>query len=135
VAGAGRGYGPGGHGGAQSAGDLIPSGGDDGLLRAGLTLVPRRSSGSTNHASTCWPALAGGLRNRRSAGLLRHRRRSRREPGFRGLSGWLCSVHKKRRIFAEALDAIGKVSFAFFVPIYFSIVGLKLDLVRGLSLA
>jgi len=43
-------------------------------------------------------------------------------------------VHKKRRIFAEALDAIGKVSFAFFVPIYFSIVGLKLDLVRGLSL-
>jgi len=43
-------------------------------------------------------------------------------------------VHKKRRIFADALDAIGKVSFAFFVPIYFSIVGLKLDLVRGLSL-
>ena len=43
-------------------------------------------------------------------------------------------VHKKRRIFAEALDAIGKFSFAFFVPIYFSIVGLKLDLVRGLSL-
>src|ERR1700722_7308257 len=25
-------------------------------------------------------------------------------------------VHKKRRIFAEALDAIGKVSFAFFIP-------------------
>jgi Kef-type K+ transport system membrane component KefB len=43
-------------------------------------------------------------------------------------------VHKKRRIFADALDAIGKVSFAFFVPIYFTIVGLKLDLVRGLSL-
>jgi len=42
-------------------------------------------------------------------------------------------VHKKRRLFAEALDAIGKVSFAFFIPVYFAIVGLKLDLVRGLS--
>jgi Kef-type K+ transport system membrane component KefB len=43
-------------------------------------------------------------------------------------------VHKKRRIFAEALDAIGKVAFAFFVPAYFAIVGLKLDLIRGVSL-
>src|SRR3989449_2575345 len=43
-------------------------------------------------------------------------------------------VHKKRRLFSEALDAIGKVSFAFFIPAYFAIVGLKLDLVRGLSL-
>src|SRR5580658_3100331 len=43
-------------------------------------------------------------------------------------------VHKKRRIFAEALDAIGKMSFAFFVPVYFAIVGLKLDLIRGVSL-
>jgi len=43
-------------------------------------------------------------------------------------------VHKKRRLFAEALDAIGKVSFAFFIPAYFAIVGLKLDLIRGLSL-
>lgn len=43
-------------------------------------------------------------------------------------------VHKKRRLFAEALDAIGKVSFAFFIPVYFAIVGLKLDLVRGFSL-
>jgi Kef-type K+ transport system membrane component KefB len=43
-------------------------------------------------------------------------------------------VHKKRRLFADALDAIGKVSFAFFVPIYFAIVGLKLDLIRGVSL-
>lgn len=42
-------------------------------------------------------------------------------------------VHKKRQLFAEALDAIGKVSFAFFIPVYFAIVGLKLDLVRGLS--
>ncbi len=42
-------------------------------------------------------------------------------------------VHKKRRLFAEALDAIGKVSFAFFIPVYFAIVGLKLDLIRGLS--
>src|SRR5581483_6115090 len=43
-------------------------------------------------------------------------------------------VHKKRRLFAEALDHIGKVSFAFFIPVYFAIVGLKLDLIRGLSL-
>jgi len=43
-------------------------------------------------------------------------------------------VHKKRRLFAEALDAIGKVSFAFFIPVYFAIVGLKLDLIHGWSL-
>ena len=43
-------------------------------------------------------------------------------------------VHKKRRLFADALDAIGKVSFAFFIPVYFAIVGLKLDLVRGWAL-
>jgi K+:H+ antiporter len=42
-------------------------------------------------------------------------------------------VHKKRRLFADALESIGKVSFAFFIPVYFAIVGLKLDLVRGLS--
>jgi Kef-type K+ transport system membrane component KefB len=43
-------------------------------------------------------------------------------------------VHKKRRLFSEALDAIGKVSFAVFIPVYFALVGLKLDLIRGLSL-
>jgi Kef-type K+ transport system membrane component KefB len=43
-------------------------------------------------------------------------------------------VHKKRRLFSEALEAIGKVSFAFFIPVYFAIVGLKLDLIRGVSL-
>ena len=42
-------------------------------------------------------------------------------------------VHKKRRLFADALDAIGKVSFAFFIPVYFAIVGLKLDIVKSLS--
>ena len=42
-------------------------------------------------------------------------------------------VHRKRRLFAEALDAIGKVSFAFFIPVYFAIVGLKLDLVKSFS--
>ena len=42
-------------------------------------------------------------------------------------------VHKRRKLFSEALDAIGKVSFAFFIPVYFSIVGLKLDLIHGLS--
>ena len=43
-------------------------------------------------------------------------------------------VHKKRRLFAESLDAIGKVSFAFFIPVYFALVGLKIDMVRGFSL-
>ncbi len=43
-------------------------------------------------------------------------------------------VHKKRRLFSEALNSIGNVAFAFFIPVYFAIVGLKLDLVRGLSL-
>jgi Kef-type K+ transport system membrane component KefB len=43
-------------------------------------------------------------------------------------------VHKKRRLFADALDSISKVSFAFFIPVYFAIVGIKLDLVKGLSL-
>jgi Kef-type K+ transport system membrane component KefB len=42
-------------------------------------------------------------------------------------------VHKRRKLFAEALDSIGKVSFAFFIPAYFAIIGLKLDLVRGIS--
>ncbi len=42
-------------------------------------------------------------------------------------------VHKKRRLFADALEAIGKVSFAFFIPMYFALVGLKLNLVRGVS--
>ena len=43
-------------------------------------------------------------------------------------------VHKKRQLFAEALQVIGKVSFAFFIPIYFAIVGLKLDLIHGVSI-
>ncbi len=42
-------------------------------------------------------------------------------------------VHKKRRLFADSLEAIGKVSFAFFIPIYFAIVGLKLNFSRGWS--
>jgi Kef-type K+ transport system membrane component KefB len=42
-------------------------------------------------------------------------------------------VHKKRRLFADALEAISKVAFAFFVPAYFAIVGLKLNLTHGLS--
>lgn len=44
-------------------------------------------------------------------------------------------VHKKRRIFADALEAISKVSFAFFIPVYFAIVGFKLDLIHGISLS
>lgn len=43
-------------------------------------------------------------------------------------------VHKKRKLFSDALEAIGKVAFAFFIPVYFAVVGLKLDLIRGVSL-
>jgi Kef-type K+ transport system membrane component KefB len=43
-------------------------------------------------------------------------------------------VPKQQQLFAEALDAIRKVSFAFFVPVYFAIVGVKLDLIHGVSL-
>ena len=44
-------------------------------------------------------------------------------------------VHKKRRIFAESLEAVGKFSYATFIPIYFAIVGYKLDLSRSFSFA
>jgi Kef-type K+ transport system membrane component KefB len=53
---------------------------------------------------------------------------------FAPLLAGFAVVHKKRRLFAEALDAIGKVSFALFIPVYFAVVGLKLDLIRGVSL-
>jgi Kef-type K+ transport system membrane component KefB len=43
-------------------------------------------------------------------------------------------VPKQQQLFAEAIDAIRKVSFAFFVPVYFAIVGVKLDLIHGVSL-
>jgi Kef-type K+ transport system membrane component KefB len=43
-------------------------------------------------------------------------------------------VHKKRRVFADALETINKFAFAVFIPLYFAIVGLKLDLIRGVSL-
>jgi Kef-type K+ transport system membrane component KefB len=43
-------------------------------------------------------------------------------------------VHKKRKIFEESLQAVSKVSFAFFIPAYFALVGLKLNLTRGFSL-
>lgn len=43
-------------------------------------------------------------------------------------------VHRKRRLFADALETINKFAFAVFIPLYFAIVGLKLDLIRGVSL-
>ncbi|HSE49534.1 MAG TPA: cation:proton antiporter [Terriglobales bacterium] len=42
-------------------------------------------------------------------------------------------VHKKRRLFAESLEAIGKFSFAVFIPIYFAIVGWRLDLSKSFA--
>jgi Kef-type K+ transport system membrane component KefB len=43
-------------------------------------------------------------------------------------------IHNKSQLFTGALDAIRKVAFAFFVPVYFAIVGLKLNLSRDFSL-
>ena len=54
-------------------------------------------------------------------------------PVFAAFLAGFAVVHKKRKLFADALDAIGKVSFGFFIPVYFAIVGLKLELVKGLS--
>jgi len=42
-------------------------------------------------------------------------------------------VHKKRQLFAEALESVGKFSFAVFIPIYFAIVGWRLDLSKSFS--
>jgi Kef-type K+ transport system membrane component KefB len=42
-------------------------------------------------------------------------------------------VHKKRRLFAEALESVGKFSFAVFIPIYFAVVGWRLDLTKSFS--
>jgi len=42
-------------------------------------------------------------------------------------------VHKKRRLFADALESVGKFSFAVFIPIYFAIVGFRLDLTKSFS--
>jgi Kef-type K+ transport system membrane component KefB len=42
-------------------------------------------------------------------------------------------VHKKRRLFADALEAIGKFSFAVFIPIYFALVGWRLDLSKSFA--
>ena len=53
---------------------------------------------------------------------------------FAAFLAGLAVVHKKRKLFSEALDAIGKVSFAFFIPVYFALVGVKLDFIRGFSL-
>lgn len=49
------------------------------------------------------------------------------------LSGFAVA-HSKHRLFSDALEAIGKICFAFFIPVYFAIVGLKIDLIRGVSL-
>jgi Kef-type K+ transport system membrane component KefB len=42
-------------------------------------------------------------------------------------------VHKKRKLFDESLQSISRMSFAFFIPAYFAMVGLKLNLTRGVA--
>src|SRR5271156_2600013 len=43
-------------------------------------------------------------------------------------------AQEKQEIFADAIESIGKVSLASLIPVYFAIVGLKLDLIHGISL-
>jgi Kef-type K+ transport system membrane component KefB len=43
-------------------------------------------------------------------------------------------AQEKQDIFADAMESIGKVSLASLIPVYFAIVGLKLDLIHGISL-
>jgi Kef-type K+ transport system membrane component KefB len=50
------------------------------------------------------------------------------------LAGFAIAQEDKQPIFADALDALSKVSLAVFIPVYFAIVGLKLDLIHGISL-
>lgn len=101
----------------------------------GLTLVPRlvkrinkaRFNVVAKHSPVAW-ALTVLLAYCVIAGLMDV------SMVFAAFLAGFAVVHRKRRLFADALDAIGKVAFAFFIPAYFAIVGLKLDLIRGVSL-
>jgi len=44
-------------------------------------------------------------------------------------------IHKKRQLFAEPMAHVDKIGFSVFVPIYFVIVGYKLDLSKSFSLS
>ena len=106
-----------------------------GFFGLGLTIVPRivkrinrsRFNVIAQHSPTAY-AIAVLLGYCAVAGVLNV------SLVFAAFLAGFAVVHKKRRLFSEALDAIGKVSFAFFIPVYFAIVGLKLDLVHGFSL-
>ncbi|HWR15327.1 MAG TPA: cation:proton antiporter [Terriglobales bacterium] len=43
-------------------------------------------------------------------------------------------IHKKRQLFAEPMAVVDKIGFSVFVPIYFAIVGYRLDLSKSFSL-
>lgn len=43
-------------------------------------------------------------------------------------------IHKERQLFAEPMDVVNKMGFSVFVPIYFAIVGYRLDLSKSFSL-
>ena len=70
----------------------------------------------------CWPTA---LWPERSTSTSCSPRSWRGSPSSTGSAG----------IFADSVEAISKVSFAFFIPVYFAIVGLKLDLIRGVSIS
>jgi Kef-type K+ transport system membrane component KefB len=43
-------------------------------------------------------------------------------------------IHRKRQLFAEPMGVLDKIGFSVFVPIYFAIVGYRLDLSKSFSL-
>lgn len=106
-----------------------------GFFVLGLTLLPRavkrinksRFNVVANHAPVAYAiavllaycALAGAL----GVNLV-----------FAAFLAGFAVVHKKRKLFSGALDAIGKVAFALFIPVYFALVGFNLDLVHSFSL-
>jgi Kef-type K+ transport system membrane component KefB len=55
------------------------------------------------------------------------------DPVFGALVAGLCSADREQRAARESQETLRSMSLAFFVPVYFAIVGLKLDLVRHLD--
>ncbi len=43
-------------------------------------------------------------------------------------------IHKKRQLFAEPMEVVDKIGFSVFIPMYFAIVGFRLDLSKTFSI-
>ena len=106
-----------------------------------VDLRPRPDAGSADHEAHQQVALqcdrqvlAGRIRAWRLAGLLRGRRRARRQHRLCGVSRGLCRGAQETQAVRGGAGHHWEDFVRIFIPVYFAIVGLKLDLVRGLSL-